>query len=242
MALGCIVPVACHHSRILNQGVTGITPPIRRSEDSLPQPLCVVDGLLRDIPSGRSIRNCIAINDIAIVDRLDSAQATKLYGVAGAHGAAVFTTRKYRREHPAPPFGLNDFTKGRVFDLPHGKVRILGTGVFIMPRSASPEDLTPEERAKGVVILTPEPGNTMSVKIATDTQRSARDQLLVEGREILETQNEFADKYHIIRATVIVCRTVACADGREIPEEIFVFERQNKSWMYNAELSKNDAN
>lgn len=120
-------------------------------------------------------------------------------------------------------------------------MRILRKGVFISSALPSRVELAPpEESADGPLILTAEPGNTMSVYVSTDLPPSAKDQIQAQSKEILETQNEFADRYHIIRATVVVCCTIACADGREIPEEIFVFERKNQSWTYNAEFSKND--
>lgn len=88
------------------------------------------------------------------------------------------------------------------------------------------------------MILTAEPGNTMSVHVSTDMPPSAKAQMQAEAKEILDTQNDFADEYDIIRATVVVCRTIACAEMREDVDEVFVFERQKKSWIYNPDWSK----
>jgi hypothetical protein len=99
--------------------------------------------------------------------------------------------------------------------VPAAKVRVMGNDSIV-----------------GTGELVAEPGSTMSVYISTDAARGS-DDIPREAAEVLATVEKTVTSHNVRRATVIVCRTRACAEMREVATESFEFKRSGNSWIYN---------
>jgi TonB-dependent SusC/RagA subfamily outer membrane receptor len=67
------------------------------SISSSTEPLYVIDGVPVEVPSGRGI-NWLNPQDIQRIEILKDASATSMYGMRGANGVVVITTRRGKRE------------------------------------------------------------------------------------------------------------------------------------------------
>lgn len=211
--------------------------PARKQET----PLFVVDGVIvpRAVSSStETLKPYITVEEIALVEPFAPAEAVRRFGEIGSHGIIVLKSKKYVREHPSNErsLGPDDFpSTGRLLSLPGGRrVRILSIAVMVVgdrvPAAKVP--VIRNDSIVGKADLIAEPGSTMSVYISTDAARGT-DDVRREAADMLATVEKTVTSHDVRRATVIVCRTRACAEMREVATESFEFKRSGNSWIYN---------
>lgn len=204
-------------------------------------PLFVVDGVIVPRAASSSIETLkpyITVEEIALVEPYPAAEAVRRFGEIGSDGIIVLKSKRYMHDHPSndPLLGPDDFpSTGRLVNLPGGRrVRILSVAVMVVGDSV-PAAKVPVMRNDSIVgmgELVAEPGSTMSAYISTDAARGS-DDIPREAAEVLATVEKTVTSHDVRRATVIVCRTRACAEMREVATESFEFKRSGNSWIYN---------
>jgi len=203
--------------------------------------LCVVDGAARELrmPATNSWpRECTEIDSIAVLDYLSPAEATLRYGVRGASGAMVFTSKRYRHDHPLPSLGVKDFDMGTVLELPEGRARVLMAQMTVARKSPKREVKRPPSSDSGVVVGFVDGGNTANLLIATDIPAANTDALIRQARAVVDSERDLVTSHRLARIVVIVCRTTTCANSSESSEEMFAFERSGNGWVYKPDFFK----
>ena len=148
----------------------------------------------------------------------------------------MFTTKRYRREHPVAALGVKDFSQGMLVDLPGGKVKLLTAQVTVSSGRMRVENRDSTQR--GTVTGYMEPGNSMNLFMATDVAVTKVDSVVEQARGLVENQDAFAAKHKIKRVIVTVCRTRTCAESKESVDEMFFFEKEGGKWVYKPDFFK----
>ena len=198
-------------------------------------PVFAVDGLILpgDVEQfDEKFKKYLTIDQIAETESLMPGEALRRLGPLGRNGAVLYTSKKYVRDHPEnfPLLGPDDFKSiGGMVNLPGGRqVRLLQLAFSLASTEAPPH--ARDSLPPGVVILTPEPGASMSIYISTNTPKSETQRLEQEARDIIELMKDQIARHDVRAIGVIVCRSKACAEMRGMSSEDFNFRKYGSSW------------